>query len=68
MAQLAVDELIERLEITQEVLATHTSAGGTDSLIEAVQLATSILKHYVKPFSYKSQEDLKKHIDNLDRP
>ena len=68
MTRLAVDELIERLEITQEVLATHASAGGTDSLIEAVQLATSILKHYVKPFSYKNQEDLKKHIDKLDKP
>jgi len=68
MTKLAVDELIERLEITQEVLATHTSAGGTDSLIEAVKLATSILKHYVKPFSYNNQEDLKKHIDKLDKP
>ena len=68
MAQLAVDELIERLEITQEVLKTHTSVGGVQELIEGVELATSILKHYVKPFSYKNQEDLKKHIDNLDRP
>ena len=68
MVKLAVDELIERLEITKEVLATHTSAGGTDSLIEAVDLATTILKHYVKPFSYTNKEDLKRHIDTLDRP
>ena len=68
MTQLAVDELIERLEITQEVLATHTSAGGTDSLIEAVDLAQKILQHYVKPFSYTSNDDLHKHINGLDRP
>ena len=68
MTQLAVDELIERLEITQEVLKTHTNVGGVQELIEGVELATSILKHYVKPFSYTSGEDLKKHIDKLARP
>ena len=68
MVKLAVDELIERLEITQEVLRTHTNVGGVDSLVEAVELATTIMKHYVKPFSYTNKEDLKKHIDKLDRP
>ena len=68
MVKLAIDELIERLDITKEVLATHTSAGGTDSLIEAVELASKILQHYVKPFSYTSNEDLNKHINKLDRP
>ena len=67
MARLAVDELIERLEITKEVLATHTSAGGK-TLIEGVMLAKEILSHYVKPFTYRDPDDLKKHIDNLDRP
>jgi len=68
MVKLAIDELIERLDITKEVLATHTNAGGTDSLIEAVDLAKRILEHYVKPFSYTSNEDLNKHINGLDRP
>ena len=68
MTRLAVDELIERLEITKEVLANHTSAGGTDSLIEAVELAKKILQHYVKPFSYTSNDDLHTHINKLDRP
>jgi len=67
MVRLAIDELIERLDITKEVLSTHTSAGGTDSLIEAVDLAQKILQHYVKPFSYTSNEDLSKHISELDR-
>ena len=68
MVRLAVEELIERLDITKEVLSTHTNAGGTDSLIEAVDLAQKILQHYVKPFSYTSNDDLHKHINGLDRP
>jgi len=68
MVKLAIEELIERLDITQEVLRTHTSAGGTDSLIEAVELAKKILQHYVKPFSYTSNDDLHTHINKLDRP
>ena len=68
MVRLAVEELIERLDITKEVLAVHTNAGGTDSLIEAVDLAQKILQHYVKPFSYTSNDDLNKHINGLDRP
>ena len=68
MARLAVDELIERLEITKEVLATHTSAGGTDSLIEAVDLAQKILLHYVKPFTIQSLEKLSKQLSDIDRP
>ena len=36
MVRLAVDELIERLDITIEVLSTHTAVGGVDDLIEAV--------------------------------
>ena len=67
MVRLAVEELIERLDITKEVLAVHTNAGGTDSLIEAVDLAQKILQHYVKPFSYTSNEDLSNHISKLDR-
>ena len=67
MVRLAVEELIERLDITKEVLAVHTNAGGTDSLIEAVDLAQKILAHYVKPFSYTSNEDLSKSISELDR-
>ncbi len=67
MVRLAVEELIERLDITKEVLAIHTNAGGTDSLIEAVDLAQKILQHYVKPFSYTSSDDLSKSISELDR-
>ena len=68
MTQLAVDELIERLEITQEVLATHTSAGGTDSLIEAVELASKILQHYVKPFTLQSLTKLSESLTDIDTP
>ena len=68
MTRLAVDELIERLEITKEVLATHTSAGGTDSLIEAVDLAKKILQHYVKPFTIQSLEKLSKQLTDIDTP
>ena len=67
MVRLAIDELIERLDITKEVLTTHTNVGGVDSLIEAVDLAQKILAHYVKPFSYTSNEDLSNHISKLDR-
>ena len=68
MVRLAVEELIERLEITVEVLKTHTNVGGVETLIEGVELAKSILKHYAKPFTYTNTGDFKKHIDKLDRP
>ena len=68
MTRLAVDELIERLVITKEVLATHTSAGGTDSLIEAVDLAIKILQHYVKPFTLQSLTKLSKALTDIDTP
>lgn len=68
MVRLAVDELIERLEITKEVLATHTSAGGTDSLIEAVDMAKKILQHYVKPFTLQSLNKLSKALTDIDTP
>jgi len=68
MTRLAVDELIERLEITKEVLANHTSAGGTDSLIEAVDLAKKILEHYVKPFTLQSLTKLSKALTDIDKP
>ena len=68
MVRLAVEELIERLEITVEVLKTHTNVGGVETLIEGVGLAKSILKHYAKPFTYTNSSDFKKHIDKLDRP
>ena len=61
MVRLAVEELIERLDITIEVLKTHTNVGGVDSLVEAVTLA-------VKPFSFTSAEALQKHITKHDRP
>ena len=68
MVRLAVEELIERLEITVEVLKTQTNVGGVETLIEGVELAKSILKHYAKPFIYTNSGDFKKHIDKLDRP
>ena len=68
MPRLAVDEVIERLEITKEVLATHTSAGGTDSLIEAVELASKILQHYVKPFTLQSLAKLSESLTDIDKP
>ena len=68
MTRLAVDELIERLEITKEVLATHTSAGGTDSLIEAVELASKILQHYVKPITLQSLSKLSESLTDIDKP
>lgn len=68
MVRLAVEELIERLDITIEVLKTHTNVGGVDSLVEAVTLAKTILEHYVKPFSFTSAEALQKHITKHDRP
>jgi len=68
LTRLAVDELIERLDITVEVLRTHTQVGGVDSLIEAVDLAKKILAHYVKPFTLQSQDELKKHLTDIDKP
>ena len=49
-------------------MKTHTNVGGVETLIEGVELAKSILKHYAKPFTYTNSSDFKKHIDKLDRP
>ena len=68
MVRLAVDELIERLEITIEVLSTHTAVGGVDDLIEAVDLAKKILQHYVKPFTLQSLTKLSKALTDIDKP
>ena len=67
MVRLAVEDLIERLEVTIEVLKGSDKAG-VETLIEGVGLAKAILTHYVKPFTYREPEDLKKHIDRLDTP
>ena len=67
MVRLAVEDLIERLEVTIEVLKESEKAG-VETLIEGVLLAKEILAHYVKPFTYRDSDDLEKHIDNLDRP
>ena len=67
MVRLAVEDLIERLDVTIEVLR-ESDKGGVETLIEGVQLAKAILSHYVKPFTYRDPEDLKRHIDKLDRP
>ena len=67
MVRLAVEDLIERLEVTIEVLQESEKAG-VETLIEGVMLAKAILSHYVKPFTYRDPDDLKRHIDNLDRP
>tara|TARA_Y100000004_G_scaffold184185_1_gene232910 strand:+ start:436 stop:639 length:204 start_codon:yes stop_codon:yes gene_type:complete len=67
MVRLAVEDLIERLDVTIEVLKESDKAG-VETLIEGVQLAKAILSHYVKPFTYRDPEDLKRHIDKLDRP
>jgi glycerol-3-phosphate O-acyltransferase len=67
MVRLAVEELIERLDITVEVLKDSDKAGA-ESLIEAVVLCKEILRHYVKPFSLQSPEALKKHMTEIDKP
>ena len=67
MVRLAVEELIERLDITMEVLK-DTNTAGVDSLIEAVALCKDIIRHYVKPFTLQSSEALKKHMTDIDRP
>jgi hypothetical protein len=67
MVRLAVEELIERLDITIEVLKNSNTAG-VEALIEAVALCKDILQHYVKPFSLQSSEALKKHMTEMDRP
>ena len=67
MVRLAIQELIERLDITMEVLKDSKTAG-VESLIEAVALCKDILKHYVKPFSLQSTEALKKHMTDMDKP
>ena len=67
MVRLAVEELIERLDITMEVLKDSKTAG-VESLVEAVALCKDILQHYVKPFALQSTEELKKSMTELDRP
>ena len=67
MVRLAVEELIERLDITVEVLKDSKTAG-VESLIEAVVLCKQILEHYVKPFTLQSPEALKKHMTEIDKP
>ena len=67
MVRLAVEELIERLDITVEVLKDSKTAG-VESLIEAVVVCKDILKHYVKPFTLQSTEALTKSISDIDKP
>ena len=67
MVRLAVEELIERLDITMEVLKDSNTAG-VESLIEAVSLCKQILQHYVKPFTLQSPEALKSHMTDIDKP
>ena len=67
MVRLAVEELIERLDITIEVLKDSKTAG-VESLIEAVVLCKQILQHYVKPFTLQTTEDLKTNLRDIDRP
>jgi hypothetical protein len=67
MVRLAIQELIERLDITIEVLK-NTNTAGVESLIEAVVLCKEIMQHYVKPFSLQSTEALKKHMTDMDKP
>ena len=67
MVRLAIEELVERLDITIEVLKNSNTAG-TESLVEAVVLCKEILLHYVRPFTLQSPEALKKHMTDIDRP
>jgi len=67
MTRLAVDELVERLDITIEVLKNSETAG-VDSLIEAVDLAKRILAHYVRPFTLQNTDELRKHLTDIDKP
>ena len=68
MVRLAVDELIDRLDITIEVLSTHSAVGGVDDLIEAVDLAKKILQLSVKPFTLQSLTKLSKALTDIDKP
>jgi len=67
MVRLAVEELIERLDITMEVLK-DTDTAGVESLIEAVALCKTILRHYVKPFTLQTTEALADSITEIDKP
>jgi len=67
MVRLAVEELIERLDITVEVLK-ETDTAGVESLIEAVVLARQILHHYVSPFMVMNMQDLTKSLSEIDKP
>ena len=67
MVRLAIQELIERLDITIEVLKKDNTPG-VESLIEALHLCKSILKHYVKPFTLQGIENLQKSMTDIDKP
>ena len=67
MVRLAVEELIERLDITMEVLKKSDTAG-VESLVEAVALCKDILRHYVKPFTLQTTEALANSITEIDKP
>ena len=59
MVRLAVEELIERLDIAAEVLKESD---------KAVLLAKTILTHYVKPFSMSNPAELLKAVTDRDSP
>ena len=65
MVRLAVEELIERLDIAAEVLKESDKAG-IETL--AVLLAKTILTHYVKPFSMSNPAELLKAVTDRDSP
>ena len=67
MVRLAVEELIERLDITMEVLKKSDTAG-VESLVEAVALCKDILRHYVKPFTLQTIDELNQSMTEMDRP
>jgi len=67
MVRLAVEELIERLDIAAEVLKESDKAG-IETLVEAVLLAKTILTHYVKPFSMSNPAELLKAVTDRDSP
>jgi len=66
LVRLAVEELVERLDIAMEVLK-KSKVAGADSLVEAIALAKELLSHYVRPFSTANTEELKKMV-NIDKP
>tara|TARA_A100001201_G_scaffold139477_1_gene131505 strand:- start:43 stop:246 length:204 start_codon:yes stop_codon:yes gene_type:complete len=67
MVRLAVEELVERLDITIELLKKSDTAG-VESLIEALHLCKSILQHYVKPFTLQGIKNLQNSMTDIDKP